>query len=132
MENKRPLQDIPNEVLLSKLRRANGAMTKAISEEILCRTTFFKPGTENEILPSIVNVTLSDSDSPKIQYPDFSRIRCNRILMTFHFLTCNADRGIYPIEIRIPKDEFEELSTSEQEFVNAQMKEFWQVEYKWI
>lgn len=70
MENKRILEDVPTETLLAKLRRANASMTEAISCELLCRQTFFKPGTENKNLPSIVNVTLSDNP-PKIQYPDF-------------------------------------------------------------
>jgi len=54
MTEKRLLEDIFNEDLLKKLRRANAGMTEAISEEILFRSVIF-----------------SDNNNPKIQYPDF-------------------------------------------------------------
>lgn len=54
MTEKRFLEDISNEDLLKKLRRANAGMTEAISTEILFR-----------------GVIVSDNNVPKIQYPDF-------------------------------------------------------------
>lgn len=53
MTEKRFLEDISNEDLLKKLRRANAGMTEAISEEILFR-----------------GVIVRDNNDPKIQYPD--------------------------------------------------------------
>lgn len=121
MGNKRFLEDVPSEVLLKKLRRANAGMTEVITKEIIHRTIF---NTE---------LKLDDGkDLPKIEHPNIDRIRSNRIIQHFHFLCSNAERKIYPIEIRIPKDEFEELTEKEKEFVQHCIKKHWQVEYKWI
>lgn len=54
MEKKRFLEDVPSEMLVAKLRRANAAMTQAIAEEILFRGVLVDDGI----------------DRPKIQYPD--------------------------------------------------------------
>ena len=69
---------------------------------------------------------------PTVQYPSHDRILQNRILRHFHFLVSNAERGIYPIEVRIPKEEFDLLSIPEKEFVENLIKKHYQVQFKWI
>lgn len=56
----------------------------------------------------------------------------SRVLRHFRFLQNNGERGILPIEIRIPVDEFEELSQEDKEHCKNLMIKYPTVNYKWI
>lgn len=101
MTEKRFLEDVPTETLLAKLRRANASMSEAISCELLFRQTFFKPGTENENLPSVANVRLSGNDVPKIQYIDPVKVSIPESVFFIGYDCYDKNNCVYALYRRI-------------------------------